>query len=178
MELEDFNDIINMNLFDTKHTLWNNMHEEETANFLQEEINLGPEVKLKEDEQRTGLLSVIVTYFSSYCLVHFDARCISFFVANFEEENTHKMIDDTMEINIKTETTKETKEDKVNDLSILPELFQEANEFKKKGANATKKNRNLKGKRKKEKSVITKDKQEEQEDCIDVETISDEIPGN
>ncbi|XP_070160327.1 uncharacterized protein [Polyergus mexicanus] len=145
MELEDFNDIINMNLFDTKHTLWNNMHEEETANFSQEEINLGPEVKLKKDEQR----------------------------ANFEEENTHKMIDNTMEINMKTELTKE---EKVNDLSILPELFQETHEFKKKGANATKKNRNLKGKRKKEKSVITKDKQEEQEDCIDVETISDEIP--
>lgn len=65
MELGDLNDIMDMNLFDTKHTLWNNMHEEETANFAQEEIDLGPELKLKKDEQRAGLLSVIVMYFFS-----------------------------------------------------------------------------------------------------------------
>lgn len=84
------------------------------------------------------------------------------------------MIIDPMDI-MKIEIIKEIKEEKINDLIILPK--EETYEFKRKDTNITKKNRNLKEKRKK-KNVIIKDKQEEQEDCIDVETISDEIPGN
>lgn len=86
------------------------------------------------------------------------------------------MINDPMDI-MKTEPIKEIKEEKVDDLIILPKLCQETYEFKRKDTNITKKNRNLKEKRKK-KNVIIKNKQEEQEDCIDIETISDEIPGN
>lgn len=87
------------------------------------------------------------------------------------------MIHDTMKIDIETKTKKETKKEKVNDLIILPELFQETHELKKRSANTTNKNRNLKGKRKKETNIIIKDKQEEQEDRIHIETISDKKPG-
>jgi len=39
------------------------MYEGEIANLAQE-VNLGPDLKLEEEEQRTGLLSVIVVFFS------------------------------------------------------------------------------------------------------------------
>lgn len=161
-----------MSLCDTKHTLWNNMYEGEIAN-LPQEVNLGPDLKLEEEEQRTGLLSVIVVFF--FLSSFFYAKCI-FFIVNLKKKDIFEMMHFPMEI-IKTETTKEIKEEKVNDSIILSKLVQETREFKRKDANTAKKNRNIKGKRKK-KDVIIKDKQEEQEDCIDVETISDEVPGN
>lgn len=46
-----------MSLCDTKHALWNNMYEGKIAN-LPQEVNLGPDLKLEEEKQRTGLLSV------------------------------------------------------------------------------------------------------------------------
>lgn len=165
-----------MSLCDTKHTLWNNMYEGEIAN-LPQEVNLGPDLKLEEEEQRTGLLSSNCCIF--FLLSFFYAKCI-FFIVNFtkkdEKKDIFEMMHFPMEI-IKTETTKEIKEEKVNDSIILSKLVQETREIERKDANTAKKSRTIKGKRKK-RDVIIKDKQEEQEDCIDVETISDEVPGN
>lgn len=87
------------------------------------------------------------------------------------------MTHDTMKIDIETIAKKEIKEEKVNDLIILPELSQETHELEEKNPYIASKSRNLKGKRKKKTNEIIKYKQEEQEDCIDIETISDEIPG-
>lgn len=175
MEFEEFKDAVDTSLCDTKHTLWNNIYEDEIAN-LPREINLVSDLKLEEEEQTIGLLSIIVIFF---LIVLFSLmQNVFFFIVNFKENDSLKMINDPMKI-IKIETTKEIKEVKTND-SIILSKFEETYEFKKKDANTIKKNRNLKGKRRK-KNVIIKDKQEEQEeqeDCIDVETISGEIPGN
>ncbi|XP_011260798.1 uncharacterized protein LOC105254042 isoform X2 [Camponotus floridanus] len=149
VEFEEFKDVVDMSLCDTKHT-WNNMYEGEIAN-LPQEVNLGPDLKLEEEEQKT---------------VNFTRKD--------GKKDIFEMMHFPMEI-IKTETTKEIKEEKVNDSIILSKLVQETREFERKDANTAKKSRNIKGKRKK-RDVIIKDKQEEQEDCIDVETISDEVP--
>lgn len=51
-----------------KHIL---QYEGETENLSQEVMNIEPELKLEEDEQKTGLLSVIVVYFFFYCFCLF-----------------------------------------------------------------------------------------------------------
>lgn len=80
---------------------------------------------------------------------------------------------------IKIKTEQETKEEEFKSNS-LPVLCQEIN---KKNTNIRKKNQNVKGKRRKKEdsiTIITEKviKVEEQEDCVDVETIpKDEVPG-
>lgn len=59
MGFEEFKDV-DMSLCDSKYMLWNN-NEEETKN-LSQKSNLGSELKLEEEEQRIGLLLVIVFF--------------------------------------------------------------------------------------------------------------------
>lgn len=64
MGFEEFKDVVDMSLCDSKYMLWNNIYEEEKfiANLSQESY-LGPELKLEKEEQRIGLLLVIVYFF-------------------------------------------------------------------------------------------------------------------
>ncbi|XP_029156864.1 NK-tumor recognition protein-like [Nylanderia fulva] len=82
-------------------------------------------------------------------------------IVNFEEESTFNM--NTYRHGIKTE-----KKEIINDLFLG--LYQETHELEKESANKSAR------KREKKTNENIKDKQEDQENCIDVETISDEKP--
>lgn len=109
-----------------------------------------------------------------------------FLIVDIKEETTSKVTDNNKKItDIKTKVEQETKEKEFTSssnshvLSIPPVLSQEIN---KRNTNIKKKSQNAKGKRKKKEDSFTvineKIKPEEQEDCVDVETIPrDEVPG-
>lgn len=109
-----------------------------------------------------------------------------FLIVDVKEETTSKETDNNEKItDVKAKVEQKIKEKEFKPSSnshvsnILPVSSQEIN---KKNTNIKKKSQNIKGKRKKKEDSFTiineKVKPEEQEDCVDVETIPrDEVPG-
>lgn len=116
-----------------------------------------------------------------------ESKIFFFLIVDVKEETTSNTSDNNKKItDIKAKVEQETKEKEFKHSSnsyvssnVLPVSSREIN---KKNTNIKKKSQNAKGKRKKKEDSFTiineKVKPEEQEDCVDVETIPrDEVPG-
>lgn len=155
------------------------------------DIQQGFTTPLKEEEQIIGLLSIIVKRFFFIILfiiiiLFYQFWSINFFsIVDIKEGTKEEYIITNNEMimaNGNTKIEQETKEEesKCSSSNTLPVLSQKINN---KNTNIRKKNLNAKGKKKRKEECINtitneKVKPDEQEDCVDVETIPrDEVPG-
>lgn len=95
----------------------------------------------------------------------------------FAADNEFQVTSNTTDNKIKLKF-KRVKKEQVKDSDAPPSLPKSTSTSEKRKRTAEKSDGSRRGRRKIQKTVDTKPKQEEQEDCIDVETISDKVTGS